>query len=82
MATELQTALASAAESTKKACATSADVIKAGKPGARAAVTGSKAAVFSHSVFLAAIGGVIAGIVICHLANKYWLNKKEDTVKS
>lgn len=82
MATELQAALASAAESTKKVCATSADIVKAAKPGSKAVLTGSKVAVFSHSVFFAAFGGIIVGVAACHLANKYWLNTKEDTDKS
>ena len=82
MATALQSALAKAAESTKRACATSADVIKAAKPGTKIAVTGSKAAVCSHFISLAAVGGVIAGVAAYYLAKKYWLNKKQDTVKT
>ena len=75
MATELQSALAKAAASTKRACATSVDVVKAANPSAKVAVTGAKASVFAHSVYLSAFGGVIIGITAYYLANKYWLCK-------
>jgi hypothetical protein len=83
MATEASSAFAKLAESTKTACATSADIVKsAAKPGTRAAVTGSKAAVFTHSVFFAALGGIIVGALACYFADKYWLSKKGTSTES
>ena len=83
MATEASSAIAKLAESTKAACATSADIVKsATKPGTRAAVTGSKVAVFTHSVFFAALGGIIIGALACHFADKYWSSKKAGSTES
>jgi len=85
MATEFQAAMAKLAADTKRACATSADVVKAAhaQTAAKAAATGgSKAAVFTHPVLIVAAGGAIVGVVAYHLAHKYWLNKKDDTVES
>jgi len=75
MSTELQSALAKVAQSTKTACATSADVVKAAKPGTKIVITGAKTAVLVHSIYLAALGGVIVGATAYHFANKFWLNK-------
>lgn len=75
MAIESQSALANLAADTKIASATSADVVHLAKPGTKIVITGTKAAIITHSVYLAAIGGAIVGIVAYHLVNKYWLNK-------
>ena len=75
MAIESQSALAKLAADTKTACATSADVIKTAKPGTKIVVTGAKAAVFTHTVYLAAISGVVVGVVAYHFVSKYWFNK-------
>jgi len=75
MAIESQSALAKLAADTKTACATSADVVRSAKPGTKIAVTGAKAAVLTHSIYLAAFGGVVLGVVAYHFASKYWLNK-------
>lgn len=80
MATELQSALAKVATSTKAACATSADVIQAAKPGTKIVITGAKTAILVHSIYLAALGGFIVGLAAYHFANKRWSNK-DDTVK-
>ena len=80
MAVESQSALAKLATDTKAACATSSDVVKAAKPGTKIVITGAKAAVFTHSLYLAAISGVILGVVAYHLVNKHWLNK-DNTVE-
>ena len=80
MAVESQSAMAKLAADTKVACATSADVVHAAKPGTKVVVTGAKAAVLSHSIYLAVIGGAVIGVVAYHLVNKFWLNKA-DTVE-
>ena len=78
MATESQAAFARLAADTKRACATSADIAKAaGKPAAKGIAYHAKSAVLMHSFVLTAIGGVIVGIAVYHLANKYLLNKDE-----
>jgi hypothetical protein len=78
MATEYQAAMAKLAESTKQACATSADVVKAAaaKSGSKAATTGGAAATSSHPILLGVIGGVIVGLLAYHLASKYWFKPK------
>ena len=73
MATESSAALAKLAESTKAACATSADVVKsaAAHTGTRAAATGAKAAaIATHSLFLAAFAGIIVGTAACYFFTK------------
>ena len=75
MAIDSQSALAKLAADTKTACATSVDVVRSAKPGTKVVVTGAKAAVLTHSIYLAALSGVVVGVVAYHLANKYWFNK-------
>lgn len=82
MAIESQSALAKLAVDTKAACATSADVIKSAKPGTKIVITGAKAAVFTHTVYLAAISGVLVGVVTYYLVNKYWFNKADTAEES
>ena len=82
MATELQSALAKAAASTKRACATSADVIRAANPSAKIAATGAKAAIFAHSVYFAAFAGFLLGISAYYFADKLWLCKDNTDKQS
>ena len=81
MAIESQSAMAKLAADTKAVCATSADVVKAAKPGTKVVITGAKAAVFSNSVVLAVISGVIIGAFAYHLVNKIWLNNKGNAAE-
>lgn len=81
MAIEIQAAAANTAEAAKTAAAKTTAAVKAAlaKPAAKVAATGyaakTKAFILAHSIGFTAAGGIIVGIGVYYLANKFWLNK-------
>ena len=79
MSNQSQSAFAKLAADTKRACATSADVVKAANPTASKGIAyHAKATVLVHSFYLTAASGFIVGVAACYFANKYWLNKNNS----
>jgi F0F1-type ATP synthase assembly protein I len=81
-----KTALAKTTSATKTALSKVVEATQAAlaKPAASVAASGyaakTKAFILAHSIGFTAAGGVIVGIGVCYLANKFWLNK-EDTAE-
>jgi len=87
MATESQAAAyAKLAADTKRACATSDDIVKAaaakakaaGKPAAKGFCSCAKAAIAANSFYASIAGGVILGVIGYHIVKKFWLNNDDS----